>query len=238
MVRYETRSIPIEIRKTNLQTCHNADGIVVVVDVLRAFTTTAHAFARGAREIILVSTIEEAFELREQDANCLLVGEVNGLSIDGFDLPNSPSYIENLDLHDRRLVLRTTAGTQGVVLARQASQVFVASLCVATATAQNLLALDPDVVTFVETGVGSKGGGGEEDIACADCIGSLLSGSALDVAGIQQRVFESRAAAKFSTTDNPDFPRADLERALQIDRFQFAMKVDRVDNLLVLRSTA
>jgi 2-phosphosulfolactate phosphatase len=209
----------------------------VVIDVLRAFTTTAHAFARGAREIILVSTIEEAFELREQDASCLLAGEVDGFLIDGFDLPNSPSVVENLDLRDRRLVLRTTAGTQGVVLARQASKVFVASLCVATATAQSLLALDPDVVTFVETGVRAKGGG-EEDIACADYIGSLLTGSALDVAGIQHRVLESSAAAKFSTSDNPDFPRADLDRALQIDRFQFAMKVDRVDNLLVLRSTA
>ncbi len=60
----------------------------------------------------------------------------------------------------------------------------------------------------------------------------------LDVADVQRRVLESRAAAKFSATDNPDFPRADLERALQIDRFQFAMKVERVDNLLVLRSTA
>jgi 2-phosphosulfolactate phosphatase len=209
----------------------------VVIDVLRAFTTTAHAFARGASEIVLVSTIEEAFELRERDANCLLAGEVNGLPIDGFDLPNSPSAIESLDLRDRRLVLRTTAGTQGVVLARQASQIFVASLCVATATAQNLLALDPDVVTFVETGVRTKGGG-EEDIACADYIGSLLTGSVLDVAGIRNRVLESRAAAKFSATDSPDFPRADLERALQIDRFQFAMKVERVDNLLVLRSTA
>jgi 2-phosphosulfolactate phosphatase len=220
-----------------LQTCQNADGIVVVIDVLRAFTTTAHAFARGAREIILVSTIEEAFELRERDANCLLAGEVNGFPIDGFDLPNSPSVIENLDLRDRRLVLRTTAGTQGVVLARQASQVFVASLCVATATAQDLLALDPDVVTFVETGVRTKGGG-EEDIACADYIGSLLTGSALDVADIRHRVRESRAAAKFTATGNSDFPGADLERALQIDRFLFAMKVDRVDNQLVLRPTA
>ena len=58
----------------------------MVVDVLRAFTTTAYAFDRGAKEIILVSTIEEAFELRERDGDYLLVGEVNGLPIDGFDL--------------------------------------------------------------------------------------------------------------------------------------------------------
>jgi 2-phosphosulfolactate phosphatase len=208
----------------------------VVVDVLRAFTTTAYALDRGAKEIILVSTIDEAFELRERDANCLLVGEVNGLPIDGFDLPNSPSAIENLDLRNRRLVLRTTAGTQGVVLAKQANQLFVTSLCVATSTAHNIRALNPKVVTFVATGVRSKGGG-EEDSACADYITSLLLKSPISVADIRNRVLESRAAAKFLNTEGFDFPKADLEHALKVDCFQFAMKVERVDNLLILKST-
>jgi 2-phosphosulfolactate phosphatase len=209
---------------------------VVVVDVLRAFTTTAYAFARGAKEIILVSTIEEAFELRERDADYLLVGEVNGLPIDGFDLPNSPSAIENLDLSNQRLVLRTTAGTQGVVLAKKASQLFVTSLCVATSTAHNIRALNPEVVTFVETGIGSKGGG-EEDSACADYIASLLLMSPIPVTDIHNRVLESRAAAKFLNMDSFDFPHADLEHALKTDCFQFAMKVEKVDNLLILKST-
>jgi 2-phosphosulfolactate phosphatase len=225
----------IEIHNTTLQTCHTAEGVVVVVDVLRAFTTTAFAFDRGAREIILVSTIEEAFELRERDPDCLLIGEVNGLPIDGFDLPNSPSAIKNLDLSNRRLVLRTTAGTQGVVLAKHASQLFVTSLCVATSTADYIRALSPEVVTFVETGVRSKGGG-EEDSACADYIAGLLSTSPISTADIHNRVLESQAAAKFQNIDSPDFPTADLEHALKIDCFRFAMKVERTDNLSILKS--
>ncbi len=207
-----------------------------MVDVLRAFTTTAYAFDRGAKEIILVSTIEEAFELREKDTDYLLAGEVNGLTIDGFDLPNSPSAIENLDLSNQRLVLRTTAGTQGAVLAEKADHLYVASLCVATSTAQHIRALNPEVVTFVETGVRAKGGG-EEDSACADCIASLLLNSPVCVSDIHNQVLESGAAAKFLNIGSPDFPKADLEHALKMDRFQFAMKVERVDNLLVLRST-
>ena len=208
----------------------------MVVDVLRAFTTTAYAFDRGAKEIILVSTIEEAFELRERDADYLLIGKVNGLPIDGFDFPNSPSAIENLDLSNQRLVLRTTAGTQGVVLAKQANHLFVTSFCVATSTAQNVRALNPEVVTFVETGLRSKGGG-EEDSACADYITSLLLKSPVSVTDIHNRVLESRAAARFLNTESSDFPKADLEHALKIDRFQFSMKVERVDNLLILKST-
>ncbi|MCP4875961.1 MAG: 2-phosphosulfolactate phosphatase [Gammaproteobacteria bacterium] len=208
----------------------------MVVDVLRAFTTTAYAFDRGAKEIVLVSTTEEAFELRDRESDYLLIGEVNGLPIDGFNLPNSPSAIENLDLSNRRLVLRTTAGTQGVVLATQASQLLVSSLCVATATANYISRLNPEVVTFVETGVRPKGGG-EEDAACADYIASLLLKSPISVQNVRNRVRESRAAAKFKNTESIDFPAADLQQALKIDCFQFAMTIERSDNLLILRST-
>jgi len=38
-------------------------GVVVAVDVLRAFTTAAYAFAAGATSICLVSTVAEALEL-------------------------------------------------------------------------------------------------------------------------------------------------------------------------------
>jgi 2-phosphosulfolactate phosphatase len=37
-----------------------ATGVVVVIDVMRAFTTAAYAFAAGIREIELVATVEEA----------------------------------------------------------------------------------------------------------------------------------------------------------------------------------
>ena len=205
--------------------------------MLRAFTTAACAFDRGATEIILVSTVEEAFEQRQLDAGCLLAGEVNGLPIDGFDLPNSPSAIKNLDLLGRRLVLRTTAGTQGAVLAARARHLFVASLNVATATAVNVTALNPDRVTFVETGVRVKGGG-EEDSACADYIASLLLGSPLRITDIQNRVISSRAGARFLHSGNNIFPHADLEHALKVDCFQFAMKVTRAGGLLLLRPMA
>ena len=39
---------------------------VEVIDVLRAFTTAAFAFAAGVREIVLVGAVEEALALRER----------------------------------------------------------------------------------------------------------------------------------------------------------------------------
>ena len=54
------------IQRATLETCGEATGTVVVIDVLRAFTTAAYAFATGAADITLVGEIEEAFTLRDQ----------------------------------------------------------------------------------------------------------------------------------------------------------------------------
>jgi 2-phosphosulfolactate phosphatase len=224
----------LKIRRVTLETCHEVDGAVVVIDVLRAFTTAAFAFDRGADEIFLVSTVTEAFELRNQNPDCLLIGEVDGLPIKGFNLPNSPTAVARMDLSSRRLIQRTTAGTQGAVLATKADQLFAASLCVGAPTAERIETLSPKVVTFVETGVRARGGG-EEDVACADYIAGFLLGTPPTYADIRNRVLNSRAARKFTGTENSDFPQADLERALMIDRFDFAMAVERRDGLLVLK---
>jgi 2-phosphosulfolactate phosphatase len=224
----------MKMRRATLDNCHDVGGVVVVIDVLRAFTTAAYAFDRGAEEILLVSTVEEAFELRERNSDRLLTGEVDGLPIDGFDLPNSPSALAKVDLSSRRLIQRTTAETQGVVRAMKADRIFAASLCVALPTAKRIKASRPEVVTFVETGVKAKGGG-EEDVVCSDYIASLLVDRPLNVTEIKNRVLDSRAAAKFMKSGHPDFPETDLEHALQIDQFAFAMEVERRGNLLVLR---
>lgn len=224
----------LKVRRVTLENCHGVDGVVVVIDVLRAFTTTAYAFYRGANEIFLVSTIEEAFDLRAENPDCLLVGEVEGLPIKGFDIPNSPTVISRMDLSSRRLIQRTTAGTQGVVLATKADHLFAASLCVGARTAKCIQALSPEIVTFVETGVSSKGGG-DEDVACSDYIAGLLFGAPPKFVDIRNQVLTSRAANKFTGAEHSDFPQTDVDYALMIDRFDFAMEVERKDGLLLLR---
>jgi hypothetical protein len=50
-------------------------GAVVAVDVIRAFTTAAYAFAAGAREIFLVADTAEALALKRSFPGLMLVGE-------------------------------------------------------------------------------------------------------------------------------------------------------------------
>ena len=88
-----------------------ARGLVVVIDVLRAFTTAAYAFAGGATKILLVRTVEEALALRELVPDALLIGEVGGRLIPGLDLNNSPSVMAATEVAGRPLIQRTGAGT-------------------------------------------------------------------------------------------------------------------------------
>jgi 2-phosphosulfolactate phosphatase len=54
----------MQFHYTNLETCHEATGVVVVIDVIRAFTNAAFAFSRGASEIYPVSGVEEGVAKR------------------------------------------------------------------------------------------------------------------------------------------------------------------------------
>ena len=227
----------MKFRRGNLDICAEASGAVIVIDVLRAFTTAAVAFSRGAAEIVLVSTVEEAFALRKHDPHALLMGEVDFLPIEGFDLPNSPSTLSEMDLTSRRLIQRTTAGTQGATRSVVAEPLLVASLCVARATADYVHKLNPTVVTFIETGV-RNGNSGEEDIACADYIIGLLNGTVPTHAEIEQRVRGASAAQKFEGEKDSVFPAADLEECLKVDCFDFAMVAKRQDDgVVVLKPT-
>jgi len=75
------------------ENCDHADGVVVVIDVLRAFSTAAYAFGAGAKSIKMVGEVEEALALKAQMANALIMGEVNGIKPESFDYGNSPTEI-------------------------------------------------------------------------------------------------------------------------------------------------
>lgn len=54
-------------------------GAVVVIDVIRAFTTAAYAFGSGAREIYLVGDVDEALDFKAAHPGTLALGENRGL---------------------------------------------------------------------------------------------------------------------------------------------------------------
>jgi len=217
----------------NLDDCHTATGTVIVIDVLRAFSTAAYAFSLGAREILLVGTVEEALSLRPQIPNSKVMGEVNGIRPDGFDFGNSPTYLSQEDLSGVTMIQRTTAGTQGAIRSQKADALLASSLVVANATVQHVNKLGADQVTFVLTG--KDFGGGDEDLACAEYLEALLKGEQPDPQPFIQRVLSSRDASQHFDPNKIGFPFTDLDYCTQIDKFDFAMPIERNDGKLIMR---
>lgn len=234
MMRRGANLETVDIRRATLDTCAGATGTVVVIDVLRAFTTAAFAFAAGAEVITVVGTVEEAFSLRDEHPDWLITGEKGGLPIEGFDFGNSPAAFLNQDLSGRRLIQRTSSGTQGVVRSKNAAWVLTSSLCCARATVEQIARLRPEQVTMVITG-SHAGGLGDEDLACADYLEALMRGRSVDVQQIIERVRTSRAAQKFTDPDRPQFSAVDLDYAVDVNRFSFAMAVAHEDDHHVMR---
>lgn len=223
----------MDFKFTTLETCSTATGVVVVIDVLRAFSAAAFAFAAGAQDIVLVSGINEALALKAQFPGALVYGENHGLKVDGFDFGNSPSELSRQDLTGRRLIQRTSAGTQGVVRSTRADRLLVSSFVLAEATVRYIRQLAPPTVTFVVTGV-IYGRDGDEDMALAEYLQARLRDEWPDPAPYLARVPRSTSGRIFADPAQPEFPAADLELCIQLDRFDFALEVTRQAGLLVL----
>lgn len=227
----------ITIHLANNETCAAATELVVVIDVMRAFTTAAFLFNAGVKQSILVSTVEEALALKQAHPEYILTGEVGGYPIPGFDYSNSPSAFDGQDLTGRTAVQRTSAGTQGVVRSVNASEILIASLVVAGATARYIQSSAWQSVTLVQTETPlddspEEQNRGQEDAACAELIADRLTGRQTDIPALLARVRASKSGLKFNGA-NPAFPAADLALATQIDRFDFVMRVERQNGLCI-----
>ncbi len=222
----------MEIGYCTLDDVSACSGTVVVIDVLRAFTTAAVGVASGAGSWELVGTVEEAHRRRDADPETVLVGEVDGHTAPGFDHGNSPTQLAAVDLDGRPVVQRSTAGTQGVVRATSAARVLVTSFAIAGATARAVAG--DDQVWFCVTGAHSERDG-EEDRSCGEYVEALLrTGADVDPGPYVDRVATSTAAGFFQQ-DEADLPAADVPFSQVVDRYDVALEVERVDGRFLLR---
>ena len=218
----------MNVRVTRLlEGARTATGHVVIVDVFRAFTSAAFCIAAGAREVVLVGDHEEALAMKREDPDLFLTGEIGGRPIAGFDVGNSPSAIEHLDLQGRRVVQRTSSGTQGVVAATDAQAIVLGSFVIAAATVR-YLRVRAGEVTIVAMGQNAQEDA-DEDLLCARYLAAALRGEPLPPMHVT--LLGDDPAVGWADW----FPRRDAELALEVDRFAFALPVHRENGLLIAR---
>lgn len=221
-----------------LQSNPAADDVVVVIDVLRSFTTAAVALAQGARAVYPVEAISEALTLSAELPWSLTVGAVGGGDpVPGFTYGNSPAALASTNLHGRDVVMTTAAGVKGLQRFRHARALYAASLVCAEATARAIREAGADQVSFIITGEWVDRDG-DEDIACADYIEALLRGEKPKAQVFAQRVRDSDFGRRFLAGNNPNLPLADLELACAVDRYDFALPVQHKDGRLLIANPA
>jgi 2-phosphosulfolactate phosphatase len=228
---------PLILRKSLLTGAHQAEGVAVVIDVYRAFTSAALMLHLGAEKIVLLAEPEAVLKLKREEGY-LAVGEVDGKKVPGFDLGNSPSRVLAAGrgfFAGRTVAQRTSAGVAGAVAAACCSEmVILGSYVTAAAIARYIHGLSPppEVVSLVAMGAGGQEAT-PDDEACADYLEHLLSGSPYDHTAALRKVVEHECTQKFLRGDEAHFPPTDPLYCLQRDLFDFVIVATQESGSLI-----
>jgi 2-phosphosulfolactate phosphatase len=201
-----------------------AQGVTVVIDVFRAFSTACYAFDSGIKRLIDVATPEDAFALRDKlGADTIIAGEQNEMKPEGFDLGNSPTEMLTGRLEGKTMIHCTTAGTNGIVNASGATWVFGAGLVNAGAVASFISMLKPEKVTLVAMGYRAVESAAE-DLLCASYIRDLLMGHERDISS-EIESLRKASGRRFFDPDNISFsPPTDFFLCTDLNRFNFVLR--------------
>lgn len=221
----------MELKILNLlEGAKHAEGLTVIIDVFRAFSVECYLYQQGVKNIYTVGTIEKAQQLKLEHPEYILVGERDGLLLDGFEYGNSPYFInEAEDIKGSTVVHTTSAGTRGIVNAKNATEIITGSFVNAKAIAKYILGEQPEKVSLVAMG---NGGSYEakEDVLCADYIKSLLLNKDFDLSSLKDKLLNN-GGERFHQVDTQDSqPKEDFHLCLDYDKFDFVIRADKVED--------
>jgi len=224
-----------------IQTLHliegakQARGLTVVIDVFRAFSLECYLYSFGAKEIWPVGSVETARALKAQYPDAVLIGERGGKMCEGFDFGNSPSTVIPERVCGRTVIHTTSAGTQGIVNAQNADEIVTGSLVNAKAIAKYIRQKNPNQVSLVCMG-NSGVRPAKEDELCAQYLHSLLIGAPLADIEARAKALEFDGGDHFFDPDRQHiYPKADFFRCIEIDKFDFVLRVENENGRMVSR---
>ncbi len=209
-----------------LEGAAQAEGIAVVIDVFRAFTTAVFFAANGAERIIPVDDIALAYQLKALNPEYILAGERGGIIQEGFDYGNSPAAIENKQFAGNTVVITTSAGTQGLAeAAKHAEEVITGSFVNAAAAARWIRSRSPRVVSLICMGWNGKEPA-DEDTLYAEYLRGLLTDNPKSFSGIPDFLHHESTTMNFlKTGGNSDEAQRDFDLCLSLDQVDFVLRV-------------
>ena len=216
-----------------IEGARQANGLVVVIDVFRAFSTACYAVERGAVRIIPVGNVEEAFRLKEEIPNSVLMGEQNERKIPGFNYGNSPTQILEANLSGKTVIHRSSSGTQGIVNAVHANEIITGSFVNAAAITQYIQYRSPEIVSLVCMGYAGERPS-QEDTFLAEHIRNLLTGKPTRFVEMVKELRTGDGARLLDPANSEWSPATDFDLCLSLDRFDFVLRLEEKDGIRYL----
>ena len=203
-----------------------AKGLTVIIDVFRAMTVEAYVVQNGAAALIPMGDLEQAYRYREINPNTILIGERDGRICPGFDFGNSPSQVKGFDFSGKTIVHTTSAGTQGIANAQNASEILTGSFVNAKAIAEYIKKKNPENVSLVCMGLAGVEST-REDTLCAEYIKSLIEVVPFELKAGFEECKQTSGAKFFDETMQEIFPQADFDLCLEPNIFDFVLRVEK-----------
>ena len=207
-----------------------AQGLTVIIDVFRAFSTACYAIGNGIQRIYPVGDLQIAYKMKEQNPEFILVGERNEQKPEGFDFGNSPSQLLEANLAGKTMVHTTSSGTQGIANATGANEIITGSFVNAGAIVDYIRKHNPAKFSLVCMGYSCRYPT-DEDTLLAVYIKNELEGVANDFQAMVEQLRRGDGARFFSPEKQEWAPAADFDLCLSLNRFDFVLKVEQENGL-------
>jgi 2-phosphosulfolactate phosphatase len=217
-----------------LEGAKDARGLTVIIDVFRAFSTACYAFDCGVNRIFPIGEISLAYQLKKQNPDFVLIGERNEQKPPGFDFGNSPSQLINESLKGKTVVHTTSSGTQGIANAVNAGEIITGSFVNAGAIVKYIRQKQPKTVSLVCMGYACEYPT-DEDTLCAEWIKNELEGISNNFDKMVEIIRNGSGARFFDPEKQSWSPKADFELCLDLNRFNFVLKVEKDEGLNYLK---
>ncbi|MFW5885537.1 MAG: 2-phosphosulfolactate phosphatase [Halanaerobium sp.] len=211
-----------------LEGAAKAEGLTVIIDVFRAYTTAAYLFANQAEKIFIVSKVETARRLKEELANPVLIGERKGIKIEDFDFNNSPYFISQHNFEGKEVVLSTSAGTKGIIAAKNAAEIITGSFVNIKATAEYIIKKDPEIVSLVAMGNNGVTEAAEDNLYAQELEKILKGEKNLTEAEIKKKLRSPAGDRFFKEETQSEMPKEDFDYSLRINKFDFIIKAEKI----------
>lgn len=217
------------LRLNLLDGASKAEGLTVIIDVFRAFSVACYLMNNGAERIYPVASIDLAYQLKKENPDYILIGERHEKVCEGFDFGNSPTHILNEDFTGRTIVHSTSSGTQGIALAKNATEMLSGSFVNAKAIANYIKKEGFETISLV--GMGYEGRyPTDEDEFCAEYIENELVGRQTDFESMVEKLRTGDGARLLNPANSAHSPASDFDLCLDLNRFDFVLRTQKDEN--------